>query len=80
MYLNGLSKVKEPCLGGCKDSDLTAHSRYIGCGTPYCSGCNEVHCRRCGFFSTSCPCGSNNGYDTVSDKARRTRRRARRAV
>ena len=70
MSLSGSSKVKEPCFDGCKDSDLTAYDRYVGCGTPYCSGGHEVHCRRCGFFSLTCPCGCNNGYDTVSEKTR----------
>ena len=36
-----------------------------GCGTPYCDGPTEYHCRKCGYYVMRCACGSCNGFDTV---------------
>ena len=57
-----------PCKSGCKDGDL--YPNYYesggGCGTPYCHGPSETHCRKCGWFTMSCLCGSCNGASKVS--------------
>lgn len=47
------------------------HSAWGGCGTPYCGGWTEGRCVRCGWYIASCPCGSNNGADTISSKYRK---------
>lgn len=66
----------DPCLGGCRDEDLTGHIAHGRCGTPYCYGWQEVHCRKCGWYSSSCPCGSCNGAAKIS--AAQTRALSRR--
>lgn len=62
--------LPKPCSGGCKEADMTDHYAGGACGTPYCSW-HETHCRRCGWFTTRCGCGSENGQDRISTKARR---------
>lgn len=60
----------------CKHKNLTDHYAWGGCGTPFCGGWTESHCRACGAFITNCPCGSNNGMGGWSYK--RIKRRKRR--
>lgn len=47
------------------------------CGTPYCEGWDEYHCKDCGVFVQSCPCGYNNGMSGWSAKMRRTYEKAK---
>ncbi len=67
-----------PCRGGCKVEHLTEHYVHGSCGTEYCGGWTESHCRKCGWFITSCACGANNGASKISyqmEKAIARRRR-----
>lgn len=34
---------------------------FSRCATPYCE-IEEVHCRRCGAFVSTCGCHSNDGF------------------
>ena len=36
------------------------------CSTPYCYG-EEVHCKDCGAYISSCGCGANNDISGWSD-------------
>ena len=62
--------MSEPCRGGCKD--LTDYYASGQCATPYCPGWNEVHCRACGWYTTSCPCGACNGRSRLSTSQERS--------
>ena len=44
-------------------------SYYVSfeCDTPYCTG-DEVHCKDCGAYISTCKCGFNNGMSGVSWK------------
>lgn len=44
----------------CPHNDVTEHERLFSCGTPYCGGGSEYHCRDCGVFFTECACGFLN--------------------
>jgi hypothetical protein len=52
-----------PCRTGHVYTDYYASGR---CGTPYCYGWTELHCSRCGWYTVSCPCGSNDGASKIS--------------
>lgn len=60
----------------CNHENRTEHYRNGRCGTDYCDGWTETHCRDCGIFITACPCGSNNSFDGWSWKQRRAHRKA----
>ena len=61
-----------PCRNGCDDKNLTEHYASGGCATDYCGGWTESHCRKCGWFVSSCACGSNNGASKISYRAEKT--------
>ena len=54
------------------------YHRSGGCGTPLCEGWTEFHCRKCKWFITTCPCGSNNYEDTISNQRRELMNRKQR--
>ena len=52
----------------CDHDNLTDHFDTFTCsGAYYCDG-QEVHCRDCGVFITTCGCGFNNGESGWSRK------------
>lgn len=55
--------AESPCEGGCED--LTDYMDSGGCGTPYCSGWSEYHCRKCGWYTCECTCGFCDGQSKV---------------
>lgn len=46
----------------CKHDNVTNYHYSGGCGTPYCGGWSEYHCRDCGAYFAECACGSCNGF------------------
>jgi hypothetical protein len=68
---------KSPCRrgAGCADRDLSDHYAPNSCATPYCNGGSEVHCLRCGWYTSTCPCGCNNGQNPSSGAHARAMRR-----
>ena len=67
--------MADPLALACEHKNITDYSAWGGCGTDYCSGWNEWHCRDCGYFIISCPCGCENGVDTISTRQRRAIKR-----
>jgi len=69
---------RSPCRDGTHDffPDYYAHS---GCSTPYCSGANESHCRKCGWYIAKCPCGCESGMGKIGIRQERARQRRRKA-
>jgi hypothetical protein len=74
---------EEPCPDGKHDF----YPDYLGdtwCSTPYCQA-SEGHCRKCGWFISSCLCGAENGaskrsnayYDTIERKRQIKKRESR---
>lgn len=54
----------------CNHKNITNYSSLITCGTDYCSG-DEIHCRDCGIYITTCQCGYNEGMSGWSNLRRR---------
>jgi len=50
---------------------------YIHCSTPYCDG-DEVHCKDCGVFISSCGCMCNNDMSGWSNARRIAYERSKR--
>jgi hypothetical protein len=51
--------------------DFTDYSASGYCGgAEGCSGWSEDHCRKCGVYITSCPCGCSLEWNTTSHKQR----------
>ena len=42
------------------------YSKFVSCGTPYCSG-HEDHCKDCGAFIAECSCGYCDGISGWSN-------------
>jgi len=62
----------------CKHKDLYEnYYRWGRCGTPHCSGWDEYHCRACGVFLTTCPCGAENGLSGWPNKRRAKSKRSK---
>lgn len=59
----------------CQHKDFTNHYAGGKCGTEYCDGWRESHCRDCGVFLIECPCGCENHMSGWPDRRRRTERR-----
>lgn len=54
----------------CADNEHDFYPNYSGntyCSTPYCSA-GEYHCRKCGWFVSSCLCGAERGNSKVSSR------------
>ncbi len=65
-----MKRKPRPCRNGCSDADATCYYASGGCGMAEgCSGWNEQHCSRCGWFISSCPCGCSNGASKISHRA-----------
>ena len=58
----------KPCKNGCKSNNFTNYQMSGSCGTDYCDGWIEYHCRKCGWFTSSCKCGSCNASTKISSK------------
>ena len=62
----------------CKHENITDYEWWGDCGTEYCNGWYEYHCRDCGAYITSCNCMSNEYIDTISSRQRDAIERKRR--
>ena len=62
----------------CKHENITNYGRWGACGTEYCGGWHEYHCRDCGAYFTSCSCMSNECLDSISSRQRDSIERRRR--
>ena len=52
------------------------HYEWGSCGTPYCNGWHEVHCKDCGVFIIDCDCHvhhSMSGWSARRQKKRNVR-------